>query len=416
VASELRVGRAARVVLAGQGVNAFGIGLVLPFLLVYLHQVRGIPLQTTGLLLAIPGLVGFSLGPLAGTASDRLGAKRVLVGGSAVSGLSSLLLPLVHGPAAAVPVLLLVGIGFAVFFTSQTGLLALLAGGPVLDRLYALDFVLLNAGIGVGGLVAGAVVSVRHPGTFVIVYLVDGLTSLAYAALVSRVRVPRRAPRSERRAGSYHEVVQETLFRRLFAVALLLALVGYAQVDGGLPALVTVTLALPPRSIAAALVANTAVIVVGQLLVQRRIARWRRTRALMATAGIWAVAWTGLGLAAAIGPHVARWVVVIGFGCVFGLGETFMAPTVSSMISAVAPEHLRGRYLASSALTFSLGTTLAPPLATALIGRHLAGLWVGILVAGCGLVVLAARGLERRLTPVQNGTAAASPEPETAIV
>jgi MFS family permease len=92
-----------------------------------------------------------------------------------------------------------------------------------------------------------------------------------------------------------------------------------------------------------------------------------------------------------------------------------MAPTVSSIISAVAPEHLRGRYLASTALTFSLGTTVAPPLATALIGRHLAGVWVGILVVGCGVVVLAARGLERRLTPAQN-RASAAPAPVELLV
>lgn len=400
------VSTAARLVLGGQGVNAVGIGLVLPFLLVYLHQVRGISLPTTGVLLAIPGLVGFVAGPLGGVAADRFGFRRVLVAGLAVTAVASLLLPLVHSPAAAAPVLVALGLGQASFFPAQVGLLGRLAAGPTLHRLYALEFVLLNAGIGVGGLLGGLVVSVQRPGTFTVVYLADGLTSLAYAALLAGIAMPGRGGRSGGAAASYQQVLREPLFWRLFALSLVLAVVGYTEVEGGLPAFTTVTLALPARSIAAALVANTAVIVGGQLLVQRRIAGWRRTRALVATAVVWAAAWLLLGAAALIGPHPARWAVVLAFGLVFGIGETFLAPTVSSLISSIAPEHLRGRYFAMTALTFSLGSTIAPPLATALIGRHVAGIWIGLLVAGCGVIVLAARGLERQLTPEQNGAVA----------
>ena len=170
---------AARVVLAGSAVSALGTGMVLPFLLIYLHAVRGIPLTTTGLLLALPGLVGFVAGPLGGIASDRLGAQPTLVAGMAAAAAGSLLLTQVRTAAVAIPVLLLLGIGNASFFSSQSGLFARLADGLALQRLFAVNFVLLNAGIGIGGVIAGALVSVHHVGSFQLVYLADGVTTFA---------------------------------------------------------------------------------------------------------------------------------------------------------------------------------------------------------------------------------------------
>src|SRR3954454_5564020 len=56
-----------------------GTGLVLPFWVVYLHEVRGFSLSTSGLLLGIQPLTGLlAVGP-GGAIIDRLGARRVLV-------------------------------------------------------------------------------------------------------------------------------------------------------------------------------------------------------------------------------------------------------------------------------------------------------------------------------------------------
>src|SRR6478672_2118181 len=57
-----------------------GTGLVLPFNVIYLHEVRGFTLSDAGLLLALPPLVGFLVVGPGGTAIDRLGARRILAG------------------------------------------------------------------------------------------------------------------------------------------------------------------------------------------------------------------------------------------------------------------------------------------------------------------------------------------------
>ena len=58
--------------------SAFGNGAILPFVLIYLHNVQGIGLGTAGLVLATNAFVSIGAGPVAGTLVDRSGGKRVL--------------------------------------------------------------------------------------------------------------------------------------------------------------------------------------------------------------------------------------------------------------------------------------------------------------------------------------------------
>src|SRR4051795_1527399 len=71
--------------LSGSFANAFGNGVVFPFLLIYLHNVRGIPLGTSGLVLAAMPLAGLVAGPVTGGLIDRVGARAALTVAMGVS-------------------------------------------------------------------------------------------------------------------------------------------------------------------------------------------------------------------------------------------------------------------------------------------------------------------------------------------
>src|SRR5205814_3241147 len=75
-----RLPRDVYILEGGALVNAFGNGVVLPFLLIYLHNVRGIPFGLAGSAAAVQSAAALASGFLAGTLSDRLGPKRVLLG------------------------------------------------------------------------------------------------------------------------------------------------------------------------------------------------------------------------------------------------------------------------------------------------------------------------------------------------
>ena len=65
----------------GIALSALGSGLTMPFLYVYLAEVRGISTATVGLLFAFMGLLGFVGSPIGGTLIDRFGPRPVMIVG-----------------------------------------------------------------------------------------------------------------------------------------------------------------------------------------------------------------------------------------------------------------------------------------------------------------------------------------------
>ncbi len=393
---------AVRRLIAGVTVSSFGTGLTLPFTLVLLTEVRGIPLSTVGLLLAAPGAVGLAAVPVSGVLIDRLGPAAVLRTCVVLQAAGSLLLGLARTPGQALPALLLVGLGLGPSFPAGSALLSGMVGAAEQARAFGIQFTLLNASIGVGGTVGALVVDVHRPATFVVLYAANAAACLVYAALVPPGRGPLPDFAAEADPPSYREVLGDPVFRRVCLLSLLLAMTGYAALDGGLPAYSRVVGQVPPSTLGLVFAVNTAVIVAGQLAVLRLIGHWRRTRALATAAGVWALSWALLlllpGLHGATGTAL-----VLTFGGAFGVGEIFLAPALQPLVNAVATDRLRGRYNALSQSTFSIAFVVSPALSAGLIASGYGRGWLLLLVAGSTGVVVVALRLRRRLTDVQDG-------------
>ncbi len=65
----------------------FGYGLILPFEIIYLHQARGFPTATAGLVLAAALGTAAVAAPPSGALVDRFRAKPLVIAGSLASGL-----------------------------------------------------------------------------------------------------------------------------------------------------------------------------------------------------------------------------------------------------------------------------------------------------------------------------------------
>jgi MFS family permease len=71
----------------GNALNYFGYGLVRPFEIIYLHQIRGFPTSTAGLVLAATMGTSAIVTPPTGALLDRYSAKAIVVAGSLASAL-----------------------------------------------------------------------------------------------------------------------------------------------------------------------------------------------------------------------------------------------------------------------------------------------------------------------------------------
>jgi MFS family permease len=100
---ESRLPGTLRVLLAASFVSSIGGGLTLPFLVIYLHEVRHIPLGISGLLIGGVAVLALPVGPSAGALVDRLGARAVLLVALILEGLGIASLATVHSSLTALP-------------------------------------------------------------------------------------------------------------------------------------------------------------------------------------------------------------------------------------------------------------------------------------------------------------------------
>lgn len=405
-----RLPGATRLLIAGNSMSAVGTGLVLPLTLIYLHQVRGIALPVVGALLTLGAAVGLVAVPLSGVLLDRLGARPVLMAVLAGQALAQSGLAWAHSVATAVPVVLVMGASLGPSFPAFITMLAGTTPHPAQQqRAFAVSFTGINAGIGAGSAVGAAVADVHAPGSFQVLFLVNAVSCLLFAVILSRVanvRAPREA--HQPKAG-YRDVLAHRSLRTVVIATLVLAFTGYAALDSGLPAYATVEAHVSVHIVALGIAVNTAVIVAAQLAVLRWVRLLRRSRALAAIGLIWAIAWAVFGLSALPASPALRVTCVFSFTALFGLGETVMAPTVSPLVNSLADERVRGRANALSSATYSIAFVVSPAICTGLIAAGLSAVWLGLLCVGClGTVLLGAR-LGRQLAPGEDRVSPSQP-------
>jgi MFS family permease len=408
---------------------ALGIGLVLPLTLIYLHSVRHLPLRTTGVLLAIPGVIALVAIPVAGTLVDRVGARWVLAGTLILIAVAQAILAVARTATIAAVALLVLGLAEGPAFPAFNTLLAERAPGAVQQRAFGLNFTLFNAAIGLGALIGAMFADVHRTASFQAMFAGSALGTLIGAVLIAAIPgpavdapVPAPAPPPERAAGEgpttppgpggYREVVADPLRRQMFLLCLALAMCGYGALESGLPAYANVVAKLPVRVVAVSLAVDTLVIVMAQLFVLRYL-RGRRRSAALATVGVvWCVSWLVFGTAALPGSASARTALVMVFAVIFGLGETFMAPTMTPLVTALVPEELLGRANAISSGMFAFAFLVSPAIVTGFIAVGLAGVWIVLLALGALSVTLIARTLGRKLGTDQDiGEPELPPEP-----
>ncbi|BCJ48186.1 MFS transporter [Actinoplanes ianthinogenes] len=405
--------REARWLLLGVLLNFLGRGLTVPFLFIYLTDVRGLADALAGLAAGWFGVVMLVFAPIGGSLMDRFGARPVAMISLLVQVLGGVLLAFADTPALAFLAIFVSAAGNGPVWPAGSTMLAQLTGERERQRAFALQFALLNIGIGLGGLIAGAVVDVHRPATFQAIYLLDAATYLVplviLLAMPSIGRRPGEPGQARAATGGYRAMVRDRPFRRLLIFGLTLMTCGYAQLEVGFAAFSVRVAEVGPRVVAWAIAANTLIILVAQIPVMRRLEGRSRSRSLAVVGVVFGVAWLILGAGGLAGGHRPMLAAALVIACmvVFGLGETVLQPMQPALINALAPDDLRGRYNAANTMNMGIATVLAPITAGPLIGAGLGGAWVILIVGGCLIASLLALLLHRHVTAAQDGTATA---------
>jgi MFS family permease len=389
--------------------NSFGNGIVFPFLAIYLHNVRDFGIATAGIAIALSSLSQLLAGIAAGPVIDRLGARRVLASGLVIQALGFGLLPLVREPWHAYALLAFEGIGSACFWPSQSTLISRLTPAARRHAAFAQQRVTMNLGVGLGGVAGGLIASVSNPTSFTVLFVVDGLTFLAYVGVLAFVHDPGAAPLAEgEKAGTYRDVLRDRVFLGLWTLNFLFVTAGYSLLNL-LPPFAREHSHVTEKQIGLIFFFNTLTIVVLQLPLSRFIEGKRRLRALALMPALWAVTWLAVDATGYWLEATTAFVALTLAAVVFGIGECFHGPAHQALVADLAPDRLRGRYFSVHSMSWGLGGAAGPAVGGLILAAAPFALWpLAGLVCLCASV--GALALERYVPPHLRRIPRAEPE------
>jgi MFS family permease len=351
----------------------------------------------------VPLVVG---NPIAGSLSDRCGPRATLIGGLIVSAFGASALPFVRVAWEGLAAAAVVGLGAAVIWPSQDALLASVVGPAQRSAAFSLRYATMNAALGVGTLCAAAIVDVHSSASFVWLYVFDGASFLAFAAILVPIEIgassPAQSGRCSEPSGGYRAVVRNGAFVRTWLLTALLVTIGYSQMACALPVFATRQGGITAGGLAVAFASNTFTVVTAQILVLRAMRGHRRTTGLVALCALWALTWALVLAAGGLGSGRGA---VVGFAAAsvaFAVGETLISPTLPAIVNDLAPDSLRGRYNGAYVLAWTTGFASGPVIAgIALSGGHSSELFLG-LIGACGMAAVASARLAQRLPAAAN--------------
>jgi MFS family permease len=366
---------------AGNALNYFGYGLIVPFEIIYLHQFRGFSTSTAGLVLAATMATAAIVTPPTGALLDRYSGKAIVIAGSLVSALGYAGFAFVDLPWQAFVCSIVSGAGIGMATTAYRVLIITLVKREQRAASVALGRVAGNFGLGFGATVAGFIVaSAQTLSSFQTLYFFDAVTYAGFALiLLAAVPIPRAATvaAADANEAGFRAVARDRLFLIVIAANIVLVVVGHTFFSNILAPFAETHTSVGPAAIGIVFLVNTSFVVIAQIPAVRLVAKMRRTHAFAAASALFAVSLLAVLPATLIHSELVATSLLAGVAIVFAIGECFHIVVLGPLVADMAPAHLLGRYLSIYGLTFTISLALGPAIGGLLLQTSPDAVWWG---------------------------------------
>jgi MFS family permease len=321
-----------------------------------------VPAAKAGLVLAAYGVGALVVAPAAGRLADRISPERVMELSLGLGGMLAISLQFIQGfwPfCAGVFLWAMVAESFR-----PANLSAATGAVEPADRRSALSLLRLaiNLGMSVGPAAAGFLVEI----SFGWLFWIDGVTSIL-AALVLAVswrRAARRLAARDEPAPAPAERSGVAPWRNVAYLAFLLAtlpvVMVFFQINGAFALDLVRNVGLRESTYGFLFTLNTMIIILLEVPLNLRMARWSHSRALTLGALLIGAGFGALAVARELWSVVASTVV-------WTFGEMITLPSMSACAADLAPDGRRGEYMGLYQVGFAIAFLLGPWAGTALL-------------------------------------------------
>jgi len=347
-------------------IDRVGGALIFPFLSLYITTKFGVGMTEVGSVFAIHSASSFIGNMVGGALTDKYGRKSMLIIGLIISATVSL------------------GMGFVreweVFYLLAflTGFVSNI-GGPAAHAMMAdilpqekrtegfgILRVVINLAVTIGPALGGILAGISFLILFILDFIVSCITALIVFFALPETK-PALAEGKEEQGiiqtmAGYGIVLKDKLFLALMVLTTFTAIV-YMQMNTTLSVFLNQQHALSTQQFGIILSLNAAMVVLFQFATTRLVKK-RNPFAMMALGNImYAIGFGLYGFVSAYAHFILAMVIIT-------IGEMVIAPIIQSIIAEIAPEDMRGRYMAAFHISWGVASAVGPLAAGIIIDNY----------------------------------------------
>lgn len=369
------------IMVAAAFIDRLGGAMLFPFFTLYLTKKFGISMTQVGLIFGVFSISGL-LGSLVGGAlTDRLGRKGMLLFGLVMSALSALLMGVVNQIEWFIVVVLVVGILADSGGPAQQALVADLLPEEKRAQGFGILRVVFNLAITIGPLIGGLIATQ----SYLMLFIIDAITSLLTAALVyftlHETWKPQETDQPQQTMaqtfGGYGKALKDTAFVGYLVASALMVMV-YMQMNTTLAVYLRDTHGINERGFSYILSLNAGMVVLFQFAVTRRVTPYRPLIIMTVGTILYAIGFAMYGFFGAFSMFMLAMAIIT-------IGEMMVAPVGQAIVARLAPEDMRGRYMAVFGFSWIIPAAVGPFLA-GLVLDNLEPTWLWFAAGAIGIV------------------------------
>ena len=373
------------------GFNTLAGSIVFPFLPIYLHSIRGIPMSTVGLIFPAMGLANIIGSPFSGYLSDRFGRRIVMYIGPllrSVSHFSLALMAAVNAPFWVITIGLFFAFFLGTFFQNS-------ANAYVTDLIHAADrtvaFSKIRVGLNIGWMIGPAIGAFLARTPFFLLFLMTGSFCLVTAFTVFKwcpeLPLSQASEARDRVSNiSFLKILKQDRFFLLFISLCFLLFLSVSQFVSTLSIYATEIVGISKTQLGLLYTLNGAIVIVTLVYLNKKLQDNNIYLRIGLGAIIYALALSGFGVS-------LTWIHLILCIVLMTLAEMISIPAATAATGSLAPQDRVGRYMGLHGLVQGIGWSLGPFLGSQLFDAYAARpviLWATLsipaLMAGIGFL------------------------------
>lgn len=347
------------VLVGGMFIDRLGGALMFPFFTLYLTRKFDIGMTQVGVifgLFAISSVAGSMFG---GAMTDRLGRKGMLIFGLVASATTALLMGIVNQIEIFMLVAVLVGALANAGGPAQEAMVADLLPEDKRAPGYGIMRVVANLAVTIGPVIGGFMAA----RSYLLLFVSDAIASLITAVVVyfaiQETMAPREAGEPQESLAQtfrgYASVLRDNAFTWFIVASILMVLV-YMNMNTTLAVFLRDEHGVPEQGFGYILSMNATMVVLFQFPITRWINRYRPLIVMTVGTLLYAIGFAMYGF-------VTTFFLFLLAMAIITVGEMFVTPVSQAIVARLAPEDMRGRYMATYGFSWVIPSAIGPLMA-----------------------------------------------------